>query len=232
MGTHCMHDLVYVSSYNPYNAMQSVLSLSPLCRWELRPCGVPPPMKGGTRLCPRLARVSIWPLQVGAAFPFSAAHPCGGRSGLMGFSEIFLHFSLLNRLVWLSWPQSLIWMLPYGMGSGICLNFLIYVIEIIAKPISRFVGRNEGVPAGAGNVVNIRYAFSLFSWFSSLWSWFFCDITWENDTQVFPHMLPAGICLISRSVGCIMLEHVWNWGGGWGSIWEMNRGGRALTLLL
>lgn len=95
MGTHCMHDLVYISSYNPYDAMQSVLSLSPLCGWELRPCGVPLPMKGGTRS----VRVSTWPLQVGAAFPFSAAHACGGRSGLMGFSEIFLHFSLLNRSV-------------------------------------------------------------------------------------------------------------------------------------
>lgn len=113
--------------------------------------------------------------------------------------------------------------------SGICLSFLIWVMAITTELISRVAGRNEGVPAGTGNAINIIDTFSLFSQFSH----------YDHDF-VMTHLGEWHSCLSSRAtswdlpyfMGYITLDHVWDWSSIWGSIRVLNEGGRPLTLLL
>lgn len=80
-------------SFKSLSAMPLVQPLSPFCGWELKPCEVPQPVRGGARLSTR-GTVDSGPglCSKGLHFPVSAVQACGGRSELTDFSEILLPF--------------------------------------------------------------------------------------------------------------------------------------------
>lgn len=73
--------------------------------------------------------------------------------------------------------------------SGVHIDFLKYEIEIIAQPNSGVIGRNECINRGREHG-KCHIGFN-FSWLLSLWSSFLLGHTYEKDTYVFLHMLPA-----------------------------------------
>lgn len=144
--------------------------------------------------------------------------------GLFRDFTVFSPAELIGLMVKATSPH-----LDVAPGSRIHLSFLIWVMAITTEFISRVAGRNEGGPAGTGNAVHIIDTFSLFSWFSH----------YDHDC-IRRHLGEWRSCLSSHAtswespyyMGYITLDHVWDWSGVWGSIWELNDRGRPLSLLL
>lgn len=182
LGTHYVPHLVHVNSYNPCNSVKSILWGSyPLLQISTESLWGPTAHEGSQALAQVCLTQNLGSAAWGCTFPLSCSG-CGGRSKLMDFSEILLHFPLH----WTDWLYCYGHIVSYGCcpvcRSGVSLNFLIYTTEIIAEPILRIVGRNEWVPAGTGNMVHTLYVLSLHGYhhlyqsctLTHLWGWHLC----------------------------------------------------------
>lgn len=217
----CTQDLLCIKSYNPYYSVKSVQNYChfadrnwgpgrPHSSWRVEP--------GSNPGLPDLTQ------DLGSALPLSDAHTCGGRSSWWTFQR---HYGIFSH--WTDWSYCHGHIASYGCcpvyRSGMCLNFLIYAMEIRAEPISMVVGRNEWAPAGAGIMVHTVYVLSFHSYH-------YHDQNFIWPYLVFPHMPPARDWPYFEVCGLYHVRTCLELGWRWGSTWELNRGGRPLTLLL